>query len=76
MENFIVIETYSDEIEARLAQATLAAANIESFVKTEDVGGMLESLQFVRGVKLLVNEKDAEEAKEVLSTPASSEQIL
>jgi len=71
MEKFVSVATFSDEVEARLAQATLAAANIESFTKFDDAGGMLEPLQFSRGVQLLVDEKDLAEAKTVLATPAS-----
>ena len=73
MQNYIVVDTYPDEVTARLAQATLAAENIESFVKMDDAGGKLESLQFVRGVRLLVEEKKVEEAREILSTQATNE---
>ena len=73
MENFVTIATYPDEVEAHLAQATLAAAEIESFVKMDDVGGMLESLQFTRGVRLLVDEENVEAAKEILTTPATND---
>jgi hypothetical protein len=73
METFVTVATYSDEIEAQLAQATLAAAEIESFLKHDDAGGMLESLQFTKGVQLLVDEKNVDEAKTLLSTQASEE---
>ncbi len=52
MENFVVIATYSNQLEAEVAQATLAEAEIESFLKFDDTAGMLPSLQFTKGVKL------------------------
>lgn len=73
MENFVSVATYADEIEARLAQATLAAADIESYIKMDDAGGMIEALQFTEGVQLLVDEEDLEEAKTVLTSQATSE---
>ena len=73
MEHFIPVATFSTEIEAELAQATLAAAGIESFLKFDDTGGMMPWLQQIKGVKLLVDEKNAEEAATVLSTPSSDQ---
>ena len=68
MENIIAVATYGSEIEAELAQATLAASGIESFLKFEDTGGMMPVLQQSEGVQLLVDQKDFEEAKLVLSS--------
>ena len=73
MENFILVATYSDEIEARLAQATLAAAGIESYLKYEDTGGMMPVLLQSKGVKVLVDEKNLDEAKTVLSSTAEEQ---
>ena len=70
MENYIQVATFSNEVEADLAQATLAAAGIQSYLKYEDTGGMMPILQQSEGVKLLVDEKDAEEAKTILTTPS------
>ena len=71
MEGFVSIATFSNEIEAELAQATLAAAGIESFLKFSDVGGMIPTLSINEGVKLIVSEMDKEEASIVLSTPSA-----
>lgn len=73
MEKFKVIATYSTEIEAEVAQATLAAAGIVSFLKYEDTGHMMPVLQQAEGVKLLVDPKDEEEAKIILSSQAQTE---
>ena len=76
MENFVSVTSYPDEIEARLAQATLAAAGIESYLKFEDTGGMMPVLQQIIGVKVLVHENDVEEAKTLLSTTAEEQTEL
>ncbi len=73
MDNFVVVATYSSELEAELAKATLTAAGIESVLRYEDTGGMMPVLQHSEGVKLLVDESDVEEAKEMLSTSASED---
>jgi len=71
MQKFATVATFTDEIEAHLAQATLAAAGIESFIQMDDGGGMLQVLEYSKGVKLLVDENNEEEARAVLTTPAS-----
>jgi hypothetical protein len=71
MEGYVPVATYATEIDAQLAQATLASAEIESIVKSEDVGQMLPFLQQIRGVKLLVDPAFLEEARRILNGPVS-----
>ncbi len=71
MEGFVPVATFSSELEADLAIATLAAAGIESYLKFDDAGGMMSVFQHTRGVQLLVAKEDLEEAATVLSTPPS-----
>jgi hypothetical protein len=70
-EDIIPVAVYSNEIEAELAQATLAAAGIESHLKFEDMGGMIPALLQTEGVALLVRRDQYAEAQTVLTTPAS-----
>jgi hypothetical protein len=70
MERFVEAASYPNEVEAELAQATLAAAGIESFLKYDDIGGMLPSLQESEGVRVLVDEKQLVEARAVLNEQA------
>jgi hypothetical protein len=70
MERYITVATYSTEIDAELAQATLANAGIESFLQFEDTGGMMPVLQQSEGVKLLIDAKDELEARAVLDAEA------
>lgn len=69
--DIIPVAVFSNEIEAELAQATLAAAGIESFLKFDDTGGMMPVLQQAEGVALLVHKDRYAEAQTVLTTPAS-----
>jgi len=69
--DFVPVAFFSNEIEAELAQATLGAAGIESFVKDEGTGGMLPVLQQNEGVALLVHRDRLAEAQTVLITPAT-----
>jgi len=67
-EGFVPVMTFLTEVEAEVAQATLAAAGIESFLHYEDTGHMLPSLQQSEGVNVLVDPKDYDEAKILLTT--------
>lgn len=67
MENLVKIATLLNDMEAHLAQATLAAAGIESFLKGDDGGGMLPFLENTEGISLLVNFKDVDEATTLLT---------
>jgi len=69
--DFVPVAFFSNEIEAELAEATLAAAGIESFLKDEGTGGMIPALQQSEGVALLVHRDNLAEAQTVLITPAS-----
>lgn len=72
-QDYISVATFTNEVEAELAQATLAAAGIQSFLKYEDIGGMMPVLQESEGVDVLVDKKDLLEAKAVLNERASEE---
>ena len=72
-ERYIPIATFLNEIDAELAQATLAAAGIESLLDYESLAGMIPSLQQSEGIRVLVDERMGEEAKAVLSTPSSEQ---
>ncbi len=69
--DIVPVAVFSNEIEAELAQATLAAAGIESYLKFDDTGGMMPVLQQAEGVALLVRKDRYAEAQTVLTTPAS-----
>ena len=73
MEQYVAIGTYSNDMDAELAQAALGAAGIVSYLKYEDTGGMMPVLRQSEGVKLLVDEKDELEAKAILSEQARTE---
>ena len=70
-EDIVPVAVFSNEIEAELAQATLAAAGIESYLKFDDTGGMMPVLQQAEGVALMVRKDRYAEAQTVLTTPAS-----
>lgn len=61
-----VIKVFSNETEAIIAKGLLESEGISALIRKDDVGGMLPSLQQTMGVKLLVNEQDADRALKVL----------
>jgi len=62
----VVIATFPSVIAAEMARATLDAAEIDSFLRSDDSGHLDPALSLTNGVKLLVREEDAAEAAEVL----------
>ncbi len=71
MDDYIAVAIFANEVDAQLAQATLAAAGIESVISFEDVGHMLPSLQQVGGVRLMVDPASEEEARTILTSAAT-----
>ena len=70
MEHFVVVATYMNEMDAQVAQATLAAAGIESVLQIHDAGGMMPMLDQTAGVKVLVDEIVKDEAITLLTNPS------
>jgi hypothetical protein len=65
----VTIRTFLTRVDADLAAGALAAAGIETMVRTDDCGGTRPHL-WSGGVELLVREEDAAEAEQILSQPA------
>jgi hypothetical protein len=63
----IVLETFSNRIEAEMAQGILESEGIEAVVMADDAGGTYPMLQFIRGVKLMVAAEDKFRAQEILA---------
>jgi|KBSMisStandDraft_5_1062788.scaffolds.fasta_scaffold22944_3 hypothetical protein len=63
----VVVGTFSNTIEAELAQGALQAADIASLVSADDAGGLRPSL-WLSGVRLLVRAEDARQAQEILGS--------
>ncbi len=59
----IILTTFNDLLEAKIAQDKLNAKGIESFLKNENVMG----LDPVGGVELKIFEKDKEAAQKIIS---------
>ncbi len=74
MENYVVVAVFTNEVEAELAHATLAAAGITAYLKFEDMGGMLPPLQESEGIRLVVDAAHADEARSILSQEATTEE--
>lgn len=65
-EKTAVLATYTTRRDAEMARDYLADADIQSFVKTDDAGGMHPQLQRPHGVKLVGMSGTAHRARSVL----------
>jgi len=63
-----VIKTFSNEMDAAMAQELLHASGIKSYISKDDAGGMEPYLQLTNGVRLIVSQGDAERAYAVIKT--------
>jgi hypothetical protein len=66
----IVLETFSNRIEAEMAAGLLESEGVEAMVMADDAGGTYPMLQFVRGVRLMVFKEDEARAREILAAMA------
>lgn len=65
-DDLVVVQTFTDDISAHIARASLEAAEIDSILKRDDAGGMEVGLTFSNRIRLVVRREDAEEALRVL----------
>ncbi|HEY3042978.1 MAG TPA: DUF2007 domain-containing protein [Vicinamibacterales bacterium] len=63
----VAVGTYTNKIDADLAQGALEAAEIEAIVTADDAGGTQPGLWVGGGVRVLVRAEDVQRAKEILS---------
>jgi len=69
-----VLRTYGTELEAEMAAAMLLAYGVEALVTTDDAGGMYPAMAQLRAIKLLVWEKDLEEAGALLDAEGGGDE--
>jgi Putative prokaryotic signal transducing protein len=72
MNDLIVVRTFPTMIDAELAKSTLDAADIDSFIQADDVGGMRPHMLIMQGARLVVRAEDAERADSILQADGSS----
>jgi hypothetical protein len=65
-DELVVVRTFFNRIDAELAKGALEAAEIDSMIGSDDMGGLRPHLSTSNGVRLLVRAEDAERADEVL----------
>lgn len=70
-----VLRTYGTELEADMAAVMLRAYGVEALVTTDDAGGMYPLLAQLRGIKLLVWEKDLEEAGALIEAEGAGDDV-
>ena len=66
LDDAVVLETFPNRIEAEMAAGLLESEGVPAMVMADDAGGAYPSLQFVRGVRLMVAAEDAYRAREIL----------
>jgi hypothetical protein len=67
MVDLVVLQRVGSRAEAELIASRLRAEGIEAIVRADDAGGMAPNLAPHRGVEVLVESLDVEEAREVLA---------
>lgn len=62
----VIVRTYPTEVEAEVDRAVLDANGIRAFVVRDNAGGMLPSLNLLASIRLVVDDTDAAQARDVL----------
>jgi hypothetical protein len=68
MSKWVEVWLCGNRVEAEVAKSALDSADIKAQVKVDDVGGMHPWLSFAHGVRLMVQEKDALDARKILES--------
>jgi hypothetical protein len=71
LDDIVVLETFPNRIAAEMAAGLLESEGVEAMVMADDAGGAYPSLQFIRGVRLLVAKEDEAQAREILAAMAA-----
>ena len=69
----MLIATYRSRVMADLAASLLKAEGIDTLVLSDDAGGAYPMLQFLRGVRLLVEAGDEDRAREILAAASTGQ---
>ena len=69
--DIVVFRTFLNHFDADVAKMALEAAGIESFIRSDDCGGMRPHF-WMAGVELLVRSDDVQRAEEVLGNEATN----
>ena len=64
------VAVFSSRTEADIAKARLASEGIDAMVVTDSAGGWEPQLDAIRGVRVVVDEIDADDAIEILGVAA------
>jgi hypothetical protein len=62
----VVLKTYNNEFIAELAKAKLEDSGIDCYLSGDNAGAMRPNLIFTQGINLIVYQKDAKLAEEIL----------
>jgi hypothetical protein len=76
LDDAVVLETFPNRIEAEMAAGLLESEGVPAMVMADDAGGAYPSLQFVRGVRLMVAAEDAYRAREILKAMEEGGELL
>ena len=70
--DLVVVHTFPTESEANIAMSALQAAEIDAIIQADTAGGMRPHIAWASGgFKLLVRQEDADDAREILESPAA-----
>ena len=71
-DDLVVVSTFPTVIDAEIAKSALDAADVDSFVQSDDAGGMRPHLG-LPNVRLIVRAEDAQRAADILKADMPSE---
>ncbi len=64
----IILQTFHSRIEAEMVKSFLNTENIPTYIRADNEGGMVPSLELTNGVDLLIQPEHLERAKALLNS--------
>lgn len=74
MTDNVVLRTFSNEAEARIAAAALEAHGVPSHIQADNAGGALPAMSVLFPIRLIVRRDDAEFAATILEGVTGAEE--
>ena len=67
-DGWITLRTFISDLEAQEVRSRLEASGLRTMLEVDNCGGMRPHLDYTTGVKLLVPEEEADQARELMLT--------
>jgi putative signal transducing protein len=74
-DGWIVLRTFTNDLEAQAFRSLLEARGLAVLIEVDNCGGMRPHFDYTMGIKLMVPEQDADQARELIQAADQTPQL-